>query len=137
MLMCKSVLHWKLLSNFTQLAKNGCVPAQLQQAINPIWNKVFQKKFLMFFLHKWHQYVWKSRYSELVTFKTHGFLPHYYRHWLLAITINTKKISCQQKCFLCNMVYCMLCQHAFISGNFSSNFFITAKAMFAFLSIFK
>ena len=70
-----NVQVWPLLENsfqislWEQFATNGCLPAQLQQVINPVWNKIFQKKvFLMFFFHKWHKYVWKSRYSEKVTF---------------------------------------------------------------------
>ena len=43
------------ISLWKQFATNGCVPAQLQQAINPVWTKFF-KKFLMFFITDTNMY---------------------------------------------------------------------------------
>ena len=50
-----NVQAWASLENsfqisfWEQFATNGCAPAQLQQAVNPVWNKIFQKKFFWCF----------------------------------------------------------------------------------------
>ena len=51
--MCKP---WASLENSFQISlceqfsTNGCLPAQLQQAINPVRNKIFQRSFFVDFL---------------------------------------------------------------------------------------
>ena len=37
------------ISLWEQLATNGCMPAQLQQTINPVWNKIFHENFFWCF----------------------------------------------------------------------------------------